>query len=176
MTPARRTEIHELADAVREALELSPPVDVAKAVKHLGGELKYDLHETDDIEAMVAKTRHGFLIRLRQNQRTARHKFSIAHELGHLFLHMGYLVDPQKWDAITDYKDSVRFRYGYSAEEIEAHEFAGALLMPKEEFLRRAQTQYKGGVYNLSAISSHFGVSVDAARTRGRWLGLFAWA
>jgi Zn-dependent peptidase ImmA (M78 family) len=27
----------------------------------------------------------------------ARRNFSVAHELGHLFLHMGYIVSPEKW-------------------------------------------------------------------------------
>lgn len=176
MTPTRRNDIHVFADKVRDALDLDLPVDLPEAVKLLGGELKFDLDDSDEIEAMVAKTGRGFVIRLRKDQKGQRHKFSIAHELGHLFLHMGYLVDQKKWDAIRDYKDSVKFRYGYSTEELEAHEFAAAFLMPKDEFLECAEAQYKNGHYDLDRISKHFGVSAEAARTRGRWLGLFAWA
>lgn len=104
-----------------------------------------------------------------------RKRFTIAHELGHLFLHMGYIINPVKWSSVGTYMESVHLRYGHSEEEYEANEFAGAFLMPREEFEIVAEANRHGGYYSISAIAYHFEVSEDAARMRGRWLGLFSW-
>ena len=62
-----------------------------------------------------------------------------------------------------------------SEEEYEAHEFAGAFLMPETEFREVAESFRRENKYQVISIADHFGVSVDAASTRGRWLRIFAW-
>lgn len=174
MDARRRKEINDFADRLRDALDLRVPVDVELAVERLGGKIAYD--ETLTYEAMIAKKGETFEIRLSETPVTeARKKFSIAHELGHLFIHMGYIISREKWERISDYKDSAMYRYGHTEEEFEANEFAAALLMPAEMFRNVAEQHYDYGAFSIPGIAERFGVSREAAINRGRWLGIFSW-
>lgn len=179
LTRERRRQIGKLAVAVRGYLGLDEGLlfDVDRAVVALNGKLT-DVSSWEDVldvhDANVKKIGDdSFEIRVAPMSGTRR-RFSIAHELGHLFLHMGFLVDEDRWGSCTDY--DVYNRSGISTEEEhEANEFAGALLMPEEEFRRVAENHRDGSTYDTGGIAEAFGVSLDAARTRGRWLGLFSW-
>jgi predicted transcriptional regulator len=173
MYPSRRQHINRLAETVLSTCELSVPIPMDEAVRRLRGDLAFVAKA--DFEAKIEKTDTGFRITLPQDGYEPRERFSIAHELGHLFLHMGYLVDEAKWNSIEDYTDSVYYRYGYSVEESEANEFAGAFLMPRAEFARVAQQHQDGDEYDITRIAEQFNVSAGAAVTRGRFLGLFRW-
>lgn len=176
MDQRKRREINTFADAVREYIGLEgPPYDVAAAVEKLGGKL-VELTDGDALlseEASVRRRGEAFEIRVAKAPERRR-RFSIAHELGHLFLHMGFKVDEAKWANSSGY--DVMNRFGNTAEEYEAHEFAGAFLMPERDFRVIARRHLEDGQYDMDAIASHFRVSVHAALTRGRWLGLFAWS
>ena len=173
MNSVRRQRINKLAEIIREACDLQTPVDLRQAVERLGGTIEKE--SAAEYEAMVTKSGDGFKIILSNNEYDRRERFSIAHELGHLFLHMGYLIDEEKWKSVGDYTDSVYFRYGHSIEEHEANEFAAAFLMPKAEFVSIARDHFVNGSYDVDSIAGHFEVSRDAAVNRGRWLGLFSW-
>jgi Zn-dependent peptidase ImmA (M78 family) len=173
MQQARRDQINRLADTIRSACDLSVPVDVQEAVSRLKGQLEEV--EDADFEAMIQKVGEGFRIVISIEKHEHRRRFSVAHELGHLFLHMGYLVDEEKWASVGTYTDSVYYRYGYTTEEYEAHEFAAAFLMPRTEFLKVANQYKTGNRFQIVPIAEHFQVSTDAAANRGRWLGLFNW-
>lgn len=173
MSVINRLQISQLAERVRVACELSIPVDVEEAVKRLGGMIE---QVTDQgFEARIERFEDRFKITLSQDISERRKRFSIAHELGHLFLHMGYLIDKEKWERTGTYIDSVYYRYGYSQEEYEANEFAAAFLMPQAEFIRVAQSYFQNGVYAIDPITEHFQISSEAAINRGRWLGVFSW-
>jgi Zn-dependent peptidase ImmA (M78 family) len=172
MTPTRRKEIRDFAGRVYKATKCTLPVNVDMVVQRLGGTIS----ERADLsaEAMILKSSEtSFAINLRTGPPNRR-KFSVAHEIGHLFLHMGYLVDKDRWSKVTTFVDSME-RAGYSVQEFEAHEFAGSLLMPEADFRAIAAQHLTTGGYVLPPIAERFDVSVDAARTRGRWLGLFSW-
>lgn len=173
MNNSRRREINSLADKIRTTINLAVPMDVELAVRLLGGQL-INLPPGTDPEAYVKKNGDSFIIAVIEGLKNRR-RFSIAHELGHLFLHMGYIIDNQKWEKVDTYYDSVKFRYGYTEEEFEAHEFAGAFIMPEDEFRAIAETNRNGNKYSVKPIASHFKVSTDAAKIRGRWLGMFSW-
>ena len=175
MTPEKRRRVSELADAVRHALKLESPIDVDLAVQRLGGSLEFVDPAEMEYEAIVEKLGDGFRIRIANDKAEGRQRFSAAHEIAHLFLHMGYIVSPEKWNNIVAYEDSVRARHGYSEEEFEAHQFAAAFLMPEDAFIKVASEAYSNGSYNLAKMAEKFGVSVQAAKTRGQWLGLFSW-
>jgi Zn-dependent peptidase ImmA (M78 family) len=175
MTPEKRKKISDLANSVRTALELAPPVDMRVAVERLGGALQFVPPDNIGYEAIVEKIGEGFQILIANDRAETRQNFSVAHEIGHLFLHMGFLVNPEVWAGIVRYEDSVRARYGYSEEEHEANQFAAAFLMPEAEFVAVANAALNDGAFDLSAIAREFGVSESAAKTRGQWLGLFSW-
>ena len=179
MNRARRRDIDQLAGKVREALDLAEiPVRPVLAIERLGGSVRHSqVSGPDGTEADACVRKHGdeFIIELNSTGDSPRDTFSLAHEVGHLFLHMGYLVSPEKWNRATDYHDSVKYRYGYSEEELEAHEFAGAFLMPVDDYRSFVQENASDGQIALAIVAEHFGVSRQASLTRGRWLGLFEW-
>ena len=96
-----------------------------------------------------------------------RARFTLAHELGHLFLH--YILGEST--------ELVYTRLGTNQVEYDANEFAANFLMPTKLFKEVAASAYDSAAntYDLSKIADQFGVSVDAAKTRGRFLGLFVW-
>lgn len=175
----KRQTINKIAYKIRDILKLETPVDLKRLVTSLKGKIEY-VDEIDGKEARIQKIEDEnfkFMITLPTYTMNQRDRFTIAHELGHLFLHMGYLVDKEKWKSIGTYKDSAYYRYGYSEEEYEANEFAGALLMPEAEFIQIANDNKSedGETYELDTIAEHFNVSIEAVKVRGRWLGLFEW-
>lgn len=168
--------IEKVAGIVSKNLNLNVPVEVEKIPILLGGKLTYvDNIKDAEAEAMISKRGDSFEIQIEKDGYEPRDRFSIAHELGHLFLHMGFLIDENIWKESSAYQDSVYYRAGHSIEEYEANEFAGALLMPKEVFLQVAKDNFQNGNYYLQPIADYFRVSIDAVRIRGRRLGVFSW-
>src|SRR5690554_4041513 len=121
MDASRRKQINELALTIRESLGLTTPIDVEEVIDRLGGSIEeFDPYYGKDAEAYVRKAGDSFAIAVNDSVGHARRRFSIAHELGHLFLHLGYLIDDDLWESVDSYIDSVRHRMGYNEEEFEA--------------------------------------------------------
>ncbi|MCL2822837.1 MAG: ImmA/IrrE family metallo-endopeptidase [Polyangiaceae bacterium] len=176
MLATTRQYINALAERVRDALDLGGddfPVDLISYIPNMGGEF---VRTDQAAESMIEKVgSDSFRVTVRRGLHRNRERFSIAHELGHLFLHMGYCIDDQKWDAIDPGRDGPMLRFGYSDQEYEAHEFGAALLMPRDAFRVEVARHQKDGALDLKPIAERFGVSVEAARRRGQWLGMFYW-
>lgn len=178
MESQRRASIRKLASAVREHFDLTTPVDLESFVRtSLRGAI-VERPLPGNVEAYICKSgADSFEIHIDPGFAEARKNFSIAHELGHLFMHLGFMTDEEKWNSFTDFEDSIKTRNNhYDKDEFEAHEFAASLLMPEDEFkVVSNNNKLDNNRYKLTPIANHFGVSVDAVRTRGRWLGLFSW-
>jgi Zn-dependent peptidase ImmA (M78 family) len=101
-----------------------------------------------------------------QNDEHTRRRFTIAHELGHYFLHFDAERDPGDSE-----KNSVivSFRGWKNPIETEANEFAAELLMPAE--LLRAEYD-KAFFPTASFLASKFDVSVSTMKTRLKTLEL----
>jgi Zn-dependent peptidase ImmA (M78 family) len=173
-----KERIGMIADSVRTSLGLTCPYDPEKAVTLLNGIIQPSIDHR--IDAAIKKNGdNGFIIYLNIYKPAVRERFTIAHELGHLFLHMGYLFDQTKWDLMSnnDFQDSAFFRMSdnYTQEENEANEFAASFLMPKTEFITIAKQNLFNDRYTIGPIADHFQVSEIAAINRGKWLGIFAW-
>ncbi|MDI7165970.1 ImmA/IrrE family metallo-endopeptidase [Leptospira santarosai] len=177
MNDLRRKEINAKADELRMFLELKVPLDLVQSVEKLGGRVFED--ENLPFEALIKKDEKSnkFEIRLQGNHSEVRKRFSIAHEIAHLILHMNYDYKNHSWLGETEYKDSVLYRYGFTKEEYEANEFAAAFLMPAEEFKLISDKNYhsESEIYKIKPIAEYFKVSMDAVKNRGRWLQIFAW-
>ncbi|MCG8617580.1 MAG: ImmA/IrrE family metallo-endopeptidase [Desulfobacterales bacterium] len=171
-----KRKINILADKVRLALDMkTSPYDPEEAISKLGGSIEIkDINQ--DIDAILLKSGNdSFKIHL-NDKSSNRNRFTLAHELGHLFLHMGFIIDREKWDAIDSFEDSVYFRSDtYSLQEFEANEFAASFLMPKEEFIEISEDYLNNNKYDLGPIADHFQVSVKAVENRGKWFGIFEW-
>lgn len=83
-----------------------------------------------------------------------RQRFTLAHELGHFFLHRGKNVE---------FEDEIMYRIENSSSiEYAANEFAARLLIPHE----RLEEKIKEGVTDLTELADYFEVSLDAMRYR----------
>lgn len=110
---------------------------------------------SDDISGKLQKEESGkWIIYVNSLHHPKRQRFTLAHELGHYFLHR---------DRAIEFVDKALYRSSQmSSMEYEANNFAGALLMPKNlilDFIR-----LRGASAEL--ISEYFDVSVLAAKIR----------
>lgn len=152
-------------------------VDVKAIVRYLGGEIIVLSGNHFVFEAQVSKHGKTFKIVLQKCMMQQRQRFSIAHELGHLFLHMGFNISSVKttlWEQTPDGCDYCVDIYRSVALEYEANEFACALLMPNKEYkhIMDENTNWVNGTVNIECIAKTFRVSSKTARLRGKWLGL----
>lgn len=166
-----RQEIDQLADTIRKVYDISVPIqDMNEVVQTLGGTINFDLKVVD---GKIQKNGKGFNVFLgSQNSNSLRNRFTIAHELGHLFLHMGYKIDLQRWESVNR---EVYNRLGFSAEESQANEFAAAFLMPAGQFLEEARNTSKDTIIDIPLLAEYFHVSQLAAINRAKYLRLISW-
>lgn len=181
MSPDTRDAIQKFADEVLLFFSnfdvKGYPVDVERIVKLLKGKI------LDDLEDPVAEGRIEyvknkgceFVIHINKIQDERKRRFTIAHELGHLFLHMDFFDEEAK-KKHTEYQDCIFYRKdsAYTEEELYADEFAAALLMPRSEFRKIAEEHLHGISYDIGKIAEYFKVSEKAVWVRGLWLRVFA--
>ena len=173
--------ISKVADLVRTSLNLTCPYNPEEAVQKLGGKIIQE-NMNMAMDAYIKKEgEDSFTIYLNAKKSFLREKFTIAHELGHLFLHMGFLINKQLWNSITIFEDSVYYRKyermsgNYNQEESEANEFAASFLMPRDEFGEQIYLNLSNNKVNIINIAHYFGVSTSAALTRAKWLRYVDW-
>lgn len=172
-----RKKINMLAGKIRLALEMdTPPYSPEEAISKLNGTILYDIQDCNTDAYIEKIDEEHFRIHLNQYRHHNRERFTLAHELGHLFLHMGYIIDSEKWNSLSEVEESVFYRDNTSSfDEYEANEFAASFLMPRDEFVAVAEKYLNENRYALEPISTYFGVSIDAIANRGKWLGIFQW-
>lgn len=129
--------------------------DVLRLVEDLGGSVETRAGG----ESLKVHSTGKFAIFLPQFTSEMRDRFTIAHELGHYFLHYRFanLAQPMTYA-----------RGGRNRAETEANVFAAALLMPEDPF--KQKWFHHGG--DAWKVAGHFGVSPAAARVRAEVLRL----
>lgn len=169
-----RIKINDIADIILKTLKIPVPIiDIETLVNELRGQVIRKDNLQINADGKIRRNQNGFIIEIPYTENKCRERFTIAHELGHLFLHMGYLIDEELWNAN---EDAVYFRKDYGEMEYQAHEFAAAILMPRNKFFSVMKESYIGnGIYNIEYVAKYFNVSVEAAVNRGRWLGILDW-
>jgi predicted transcriptional regulator len=157
--PANLTNasIAEYAERVgsRHGIYEDGRADLDSLLERLGGQVVF----ADGGESLHVRGPGDFTIFLPQFTSTSRDRFTMAHELGHYFLHYRYagLEDEQSFG-----------RGARNRMETEANVFASALLMPADEY-RRCWKAHRGDTWE---IAQHFGVSPAAADVRAQVLQL----
>jgi Zn-dependent peptidase ImmA (M78 family) len=118
------------------------------------------LEEDDDFNGSIYINKETKNINIHLSNLTGelRNNFTIAHELGHLYLHSR---DIDKIEIIFN-------RFGSGRLEWEANWFAAAFLMPAELFKDKYQ-EYNS---DTSDLSLYFNVSESAIKVRKKDLGL----
>ena len=147
----------------------SIPVDPIALANRLGIKVNNAKFSEPSLAALLSKRGSNVWILLDEAGHPHRKRFSIAHELGHHFLHLrtdGEMIDH---DAdlfrVSEY-DSVEITQE-RLKEIEANQFAAALLMP--ERLIRQSWQDRPSISKLARL---FQVSEEAMGYRIASLGL----
>ncbi|NHC44348.1 ImmA/IrrE family metallo-endopeptidase [Motilibacter aurantiacus] len=129
--------------------------DVRDLVRKLGGTVAYG----DSQESLHVNGPGDFIIYLPHVTSSRRDRFTIAHELGHYFLHY---LHPER-DSAASFGRGSR-----NDAETQANVFASSLLMPEEKF-KRAYARCAGDVFAIARI---FDVSPAAVEVRAEVLGL----
>jgi len=171
-------EAISLAKWLRETLNIENVLNfdhIQSLITALNGRIKMEF--LFNHSGQINKVEHGFEITISEFEPETRKLFTLAHELGHLFLHMRYIIDEEYWDTI-DYNHVInRNDYNkYDQMEKEANAFAAELLMSEEEFRMVIDKISKNNKVDLNKIAEHFNVSVPAAEMRGKFLNIFRWS
>jgi hypothetical protein len=163
--PRSWDNIYSVAENVRSAMGLThqpyvPVVDVLERVlDYQLNLLRFEVGDFAEMEGAEGLTDpNGEFIQIREDVYMAaisgdgRARFTIAHEMGHFFLHTGIpLARSTRGDGIASYRKS----------EPQANQFAAELLMPRK--LMRA------GI-SPEEVSQAHGVSDEAARNRIKFM------
>lgn len=170
-----KTRIHSLAERAAAALNLRAGDALEPVVARLGGRIVY--HSPSQLqndakapESIVVRSSRDFTLYLPTTTSLVRDRFTIAHELGHFFLHWpmvqrkcpGSVMVATRW---VDASDTAQQR-----AEWEANWFAAAFLMPEVTFRSSWVASAPGD--RVTSIAAAFGVSDQAAQIRAQTLGL----
>jgi Zn-dependent peptidase ImmA (M78 family) len=175
--PLRSPE-REAENLLAELRIRRPPVNVERIARSLGtglSEVPFD----GEISGMLYRDGRQVIIGVNPSHGPSRKRFSIAHELGHLRLHKGRQIIV---DRAIRTSDTVRVNFrdetsgqASDREEIQANQFAAALLMP-EPFVRRAMLRVSKDAFLLERVlielAREFDVSREAMEFRLINLGL----
>ena len=162
--------INELAQRVIDVYGITIPItNIDEIVSQIGGSIEEKIHFDDLCDGTIIKEgENSFRIAISPFQNKQRRVFTIAHELGHLFLHMGYKTNSDLW---KKQNQTIYRRFGSSAQEYQANEFAASLLMPKAIYRHVIAENSADGRVNMSNVAKYFNVSQAAAVNRGKFLG-----
>ena len=160
MDQRNRTEVELQVKAVlRQHGLYSLPVDPVQLANRLGVTVKNAKFSDDSLAGLIARRGDHTQILVEQADPPYRKRFSIAHELGHHFLHLsedGEIVD-KRADMFRQKEPSSGQFTGERLREIQANWFAAALLMP-EEFVREEWTKNP----SIAHMAQVFNVSEEA--------------
>lgn len=170
MDAITRRYISVIAERVRNVYNIVTPIkDMKDIVRKLGGVIEEKIDFDDLCDGTIQKKgEDSFVIVISPFQNEQRKAFTIAHELGHLFLHMGFMTDKECWDTQNQ---TIYRRFGTTEQEYQANEFAAALLMPENEYKQVLDLFSQNNRVDMNEVAKYFNVSVSAAVNRGRFLG-----
>lgn len=165
----KQSIINRIAQNIIDAYAIEIPItDLNDVVRRMGGAIYSDYGLDEYADGRIWKEGNRFVICVSANKPENRKRFTIAHEIGHLFLHMGYIVNQNLWNRQDN---QTYYRNGDSEEEYEANEFAAALLMPEIAYKQILDKYSHDMMVDMNLVAEHFGVSTEAAINRGKWLG-----
>jgi Zn-dependent peptidase ImmA (M78 family) len=164
----------KLAQALIKIHKLIAPVDVKFLVQQEGIVIREESLE-DSVSGMLVIKDNQSVIVVNINHHPNRQRFTIAHELGHYFLH--------KNSANVFFDESLLFfrdeksAQGIKFQEIEANTFAAELLMPEQVMRERISQEPLDALDDVEQsafgrLATEFQVSCQALTIRLMRLGL----
>ena len=163
------SEIRNYERIVELIRKIAPPlslknviVDIEEAVESIGIDVRYSDMTHLDIEGVsgyVYSNEGKPIIVVNGEDVEKRRRFTIAHELGHVFLHWDWLPNEKLKDDLVE----ISFRNGryYSKEQLEreeeANKFAAEFLAPRKnvkeslkKYQEKGMSNKEEQIYNLS--------------------------
>jgi Zn-dependent peptidase ImmA (M78 family) len=141
----------------------APPVPVLAIAKSFGIVVRFG-PLPDDLSGFLVHEDEKTIIGVNSRQAKPRQTFTLAHELGHFFLHPSVNFVDRKFIYFRDQRSAA----ATDIREIQANEFAACLLMPE----RFVQAHLKDKTVDLedeellTALAKRFGVSTQALTFR----------
>lgn len=162
-----KAQIFQIAEGISRRLGYRPGEDIHAIVRELGGRVSVETTLLEDPEhtgSLYVNAPGDFEIIVPSHTSLVRDRFTIAHELGHYYLH--YLLARQRgW--FTDEK-VVALRRGSNRIEWEANWFAAGFLMPADDY----EAIHAEARCDLYRVAQEFDVSIRAAEVRASDLGI----
>lgn len=167
MDAENRTHLIDLSEIKRQAQTLllssgllgKCPFDLTKLISYLGYKVRLFTPEEKDSNISGTVSKYYKTILLNRREPYTRQRFTLAHEIGHIFLHFN-----KTDEEFVDYNRGNK----KTLEEAEADEFAACILMPEEDFIK-SWNQSDG---DYAYMANSFGVSYAAIGMRAYRLGL----
>ena len=123
---------------------LNPPINPIHIAKHYNIDVHFADFHNDEVSGMYDCDKN--IIYVNENDSDNRKIFTIAHELGHYFMH-------RDWTKTKDYQAFSR-KFSKDKKELEANAFAEHLLVPKkmlDRFYKFATLEELCDIFKVSA-------------------------
>lgn len=163
-----KANVEKFAEDIAAHVKFLPGDSIEDLIESAGGKLVVGSSGSGDAESgsIVAHAVDDFTIYVSRHTSLKRDRFTIAHELGHLLLHLDPIkkLDPNAGMRATRWVDQAD--PSQKRAEWEANWFAAGFLMPSEHFI----VDYKA--MGLAGVAAKYGVSATAAEIRAKSLGL----
>jgi len=147
MAAVRTTFVQKMASKVlKESRIDAPPVDLVAILRRHGIEYEEVEDFPDTVDALIIEDGAKVYAAVNSRHHLHRRRFSLAHELGHYFLHKdGKFEEPITIDSPPSEEDELGSK---DPAESEADLFAGELLVP----LEMLKPHVKKGIPELSKM------------------------
>jgi len=152
-------EIELEAETILNKLNIKTlPIPVEKLAAKLDIQIRRG--PSKEFSGLLLRKENTAFIGLNSEESSVRQRFTIAHELGHYFLH-------QNKDVFVEYRDN-KHDIIREPKEMEANTFAAALLMPKLSIEKDFKNMVKDVFQelHLKLLASKYEVSEDAMKYR----------
>ncbi|SRR5258706_1395345 len=167
----RIKQIRSIVDTLLEQGKFTePPIRVQEIA--VGQKINVREEELGEISGLIFREGSQVIIGVNSSHPPKRKRFTIAHELGHFFLHSENPLFVDKVFAVK-LRDHVSSE-AINKDEIEANAFAAELLMPSK-FLREDFSKVKSGVLDyenedigdaIKSLADRYDVSTHAMTVR----------
>jgi Zn-dependent peptidase ImmA (M78 family) len=166
LPPMHRDQIKDCANSIlKRYLAYGDAVErLTKLAKDNGVEvLEADMY---DMSGALKRDRSGWKIYINRQDSPTRQIFTLAHELGHFFLHREEDEEFVDGDFVMNRDEDAKYR----RKEMEANEFAGCIVMP-EDMIRRRLGDRTPDDQTVVDLANQFHVSPLAMAIRLRSIG-----
>lgn len=165
----RKYSNNKIRDLVRDLLNksniISPPVPVDHIATILGSEIRYSPFD-GNLSGMIFRGEDRIVIGVNSIHHPNRQRFTIAHEIGHLWLHKGKEIYIDRSFRVN-LRDDVSSQ-GIDREEMEANRFAAELLMPYDMLMTDLEGQEidMEDAKDVEILAERYKVSIQAMTFR----------